>query len=86
MRKTVHFKCHVPNLLKEVTENALVKNAGVLRTPLNVFRNYLGLIAQRAAQIDDPELNILMLETALYEGTPSELSEAIEQQKKRIKQ
>jgi hypothetical protein len=84
--QTVHFRVHTPYLLKEIVENGLVKNAGVLKTPLNILRNYLGLVAQRAIEINDPQLNILMLEMALYDGTPAEIRVAIEEQKKLIQE
>jgi hypothetical protein len=65
---TVHFKCHTPQLLTEICECALsTGNFGILKIPLNVLRNYLGLVAQRAAQINDPILNQLMCEMTLYE-------------------
>lgn len=66
--KTVSFKCHTPQLLKEICEGALsTGNFGILKIPLNIFRNYLGLVAQRASQINDPILNKLMCDMTLYE-------------------
>jgi len=81
---TFHFRVDTPAFLNEMASCALPKTAGVLKVPLNVFRNHLGLVAQRAIELDDPELNVLMLELNLYEVGPYEIVAAIERQKKRI--
>lgn len=78
-----HFRIHVPNLLHEI---ALLNpnGGGVMKIPLNIFRIYLAKVAERAIQIDDPELNILMLEMALYEVDVYNIRDEIRKQKKRI--
>jgi hypothetical protein len=81
----LYFNVHVPLLLNEIADNALRPNMGVLKIPLNQFRILLLEVADRAINVNDPELNILMLRMALYEGTPTELSDAINEQKRRIK-
>lgn len=83
--KIYHFRCHVPNLLQEIGLLRL-EGIGILKVPLNIFQGYLVKVAQRAIELDDPELNILMLEMAMYEGTPAGLLKAIRVQKKRIKE
>jgi hypothetical protein len=65
--KKVYFKIHVPQFLKEVSNCAISDKSGVLFIPLNIFRTYLGLVAQRCSEINDPVLNKLMCEMALYE-------------------
>lgn len=65
------FKIHAPKLLEEVINNALREKMGVLQTPLTIFAKYLYSIAERCAEIDDPILNRLMVEMALYSvGSP----------------
>lgn len=82
----VGFNLNTLGLLHEIADNALpMGNMGVLKVPLNVFRQLLGAVAQRASEINDPELNILMLRLHLYEVPPMEIVEAIEVQKKLIK-
>lgn len=64
----VSFKINTPAFLTEIVDNALGANKnGVLKIPLNVFRINLGLITQRCAQINDPILNKILCDMALYE-------------------
>ncbi len=61
------FKVHVPNLIKEITDSGLRQKNGVLKIPILLFRKYLESVAQRCAEINDPVLNKLMVEMALYD-------------------
>lgn len=36
-KKNVYFKINTPAFLKEVVDNALGKNMGILKVPLNIF-------------------------------------------------
>lgn len=62
-----HFTVHAPQLLKEIADCGLAPNSGVLRVPLNVLRVYLGKIAERASQLNDPILNKIMCDMTLYD-------------------
>lgn len=73
------FRVHTPLLLKELADNG-IGTAGVLFVPINQLRICLGLLAERAAEINDPILNIRMLCLGLYDVPPMEFSKAIEQQ------
>lgn len=76
MKKKLYFKVNTPQLLKEIADYGLKQDSmGVLRIPLNVLRNYLGSVAQRAAELNDPKLNLLMCEMALYEIANPESAE-----------
>jgi len=61
------FKCHTPGLIKEITESGLRQDSGVLKIPINIFMRYLQSIATRASEINDPILNKIMCDMALYE-------------------
>ncbi len=61
------FKVHVPQLLTEIADSALAQNSGVLKIPLNVLRKYLLSVAERCSELNDPILNRLMCEMALYD-------------------
>ena len=69
---THFFKVHVPNLLNETFTAAVrPEDLQALRIPLNTFVKYIYSVAERCAEINDPILNRLMVEMALYEvGDP----------------
>lgn len=83
--ESLYFKIDMPQLLAEIADSGLVKNGGVLKIPLNIFRIKLGLIAERAAIINDPVLNLIMFECRLYE-TPSPATPAYSKQLKRLEE
>jgi hypothetical protein len=62
-----HFRVHTVNLLEEIVNCALPKNAGVLFIPLNTFKSLLAQVAQRCTEINDPILDKLMFDLTLYE-------------------
>ena len=67
------FKIHAPNFLKEVFNNNRL--GGVLKFPANILRTYLIQIAQRASELNDPKLNAIMCQMALYEIADPESKE-----------
>jgi hypothetical protein len=76
----VGFRVHTMELLTEIADCGLPRSMGVLKIPLNVFKNILAEVAQRATELNDPQLNILMLKLALYEIPMKEIPKAIEHQ------
>lgn len=78
------FRVDTMALLTEIVDCALRENQGVLKIPLNIFKNLLAKVAERATEINDPELNILMLSLNLYEIPHNEIQKAIDNQKKLI--
>ena len=78
----MHFNIDTPALIKEIAANNDLKMAQV---PLRLLLGKLGQIALRATELNDPELNILMLEMKLYEIPHNDIYDHIEKQKKRIK-
>lgn len=66
MKTTIKFKVHTPALLREIADSGLDRKMGVLKLPLNMFRSYLVRVAERASIINDPILNELMCDMALY--------------------
>lgn len=57
------WKCHTPKLFAEILQN---KGAAILRVPLMILLGILGEVAQRAIELNDPELSILMLRLTLF--------------------
>ena len=60
----VQWRCYTSGLLKEILSNP---GTGILRQPLSIFGNLLGEVADRAAELNDPQLNALMMRLTLYE-------------------
>jgi hypothetical protein len=58
------WRVNVPGLLKEVLSNA---GAEILSIPIQIFAGVLEEVAQRAIELDDPQLHALMCRLALYE-------------------
>lgn len=84
-KNSLCFRVDTMGLLTEIADAGLDRNMGVLKIPLNIFKNLLGEVAQRATILNDPELNILMLRLALYDVKQVDIYKAIEIQKTRIK-
>lgn len=61
----LEFKINTPQFLKEVF-NENPKLGVVFKIPANIFREYLIQIANRAAELNDPKLNAIMCQMALY--------------------
>lgn len=62
----LEFKINTPQFLKEVFDNNPTLG-GVLFVPANTLQSYLYQIAQRASELNDPKLNAIMCQMALYE-------------------
>ena len=57
------WKCHTPNLFKEILVN---KECAILLQPLRILLATLGEVAARAIELDDDKLNELMMRLTLY--------------------
>lgn len=63
------WKCHTPNLLSEILKN---NGSETLRQPIRIFADLLHQVATRAAELNDPALNLLMLRLTLYDAADLE--------------
>jgi len=63
------WKCHLPRLLIEIASNP---ECAALVTPLNILREIIVEVAQRAAELNDPQLSALMCRLALYDQSDPE--------------
>lgn len=85
--ENLKWKCQTSELLREILEH---NNLGTLTKPINLFKGLLVGVVDRARELDDPQLNILMLRLGFYdiEGVevynPHEISKAIRQQVRRL--
>jgi hypothetical protein len=59
------WKVDLPRLLKEISECSKSTSYPVTFT---ILTRVLGILTERAIEIDDPALNIIMLRLGLYEG------------------
>lgn len=76
-KNTLTFRVDTMKLLNEIVDCALAENQGILKIPLNVFRILLGQVAERAIEINDDKLNILMLKLGLYDVDPKDVVKII---------
>lgn len=84
MKTHMQFRVDTVSLLKEIADAGIPRNMGVLKIPINIFKDLLADVAQRATEINDPRLNILMLRLALYEVPNSKIQEMIEHMEKLV--
>ncbi len=63
MSYKLNWRCHIPKLFAEILNN---DTAAILAVPLQITLGILGEVAQRAIELDDPELHLLMLRLTLY--------------------
>lgn len=63
------FKVDMPRLLKEIAE---CSKATPYPVTFTILARVLGILAERAIEINDPALNIIMLNLGLYEGAHDE--------------
>ena len=76
------FKVDIPRLLKEIAECSKSIPYPVTFT---ILTRVLGILAERAIEINDPALNIIMLNLGLYEGAHDKnVGEVISQLRKLI--
>lgn len=76
------WKVDLPRLLKEIAECSKKTSYPVTFT---ILTRVLGILAERAIEINDPALNIIMLNLGLYEGAHDEkVDEVISQLRKLI--
>ena len=61
----LEFKINTPAFLKEVFDQNPTLG-GVLFVPINTLQGYLAQIAERASELNDPKLNAIMCQMALY--------------------
>jgi hypothetical protein len=57
------WRVHTPHLLEEILKNP---GAGILRIPIKIFGELLFKVGERAAALNDPELNALMARLTIY--------------------
>lgn len=75
------FDLNTPRFLKEACENS---KHGVYSACWNVFSSLLSMVAERATELNDPIMNVLMLRLNLYEVPNEERHKIIEQIKEDI--
>lgn len=68
----LQWKVHTPNLLAEVLNNP---TASILTKPIQILGGLLYEVAERAAELNDPMLNQLMLRLTLYSAGDPESSD-----------
>ena len=76
------WKVDLPSFLKEIAECS--KSIPYAKT-FNILARVLGILTERAIEINDPALNIIMMNLGLYEGVHDKnAGEVISKQRKLI--
>lgn len=78
---STQFDVNTPDFLKEAAENC---NGGMYAICWIIFRTLIAMVAERATELNDPIMNVLMLRLNLYEVPNEERHKIIEQIKKEI--
>ena len=60
------WKVCTAGLMKEILTNVDKRSQSALRDPILIFTNLLIQVGQRAAELNDPEMNKLMLRLCIY--------------------
>lgn len=77
----INFRTDLPQLIDEIQKCS----GQQLYVPvLNILRSQLAVLAERAIDLDDPYLNIIMLKLKLYEVPHKEIQNKIKEQQERI--
>lgn len=63
MPKSYHWKVHTHGLLNEIVQCG---GNGILAKPINILGKLLAAVGERAAELNDPELNALMCQLTIY--------------------
>jgi hypothetical protein len=84
MKKDLGKYVHVntPELIHQIFNNP---GTSIMRIPFNTVLKLLYGVAQRATELHDPQLDILMLRLNLYEAKPDDIPSLIDECEKRIK-
>lgn len=79
----VYVRVDTPYLIKQVFDNP---GTSQLKIPFNTVLKLLAAVAERAIELDDPKLNMLMIKLNLYEFDPKDGSKLIDECLKRMKE
>ena len=79
----VYVRVDTPYLIKQVFDNP---GSSQLRIPFNTVLRLLAAVAERAIELDDPKLNMLMIKLNLYEFDQKDGSKLIDECLKRMKE
>lgn len=63
---SLEWRVNTPAFLKEIFDGYPSENGAILFQPLNIFREVLVEVAERASQLNDPIMNALMVRLSLY--------------------
>lgn len=86
MSEELTFRVDTLKLLNEIADCAMPREMGILKVPLNIFRILLAQATQRAIELNDPKLNICMLNLGLYDVPPQEVAKRVKEQELLIKE
>ena len=75
------FDVNTPQFIKECCENV---TGGMYPICWNIFKNLIAMVAERATEINDPIMNVLMIRLGLYDMPKKDRSKMIEKIKEEV--
>lgn len=63
MSEKLQWRVHTPSLLSQVLDNP---GTQILEKPLQIIGSLLASVGERAAELNDPRLNALMIRLTIY--------------------
>lgn len=75
------FDVNTPQFMKECCENV---TGGMYAVCWNIFRNLIAEVAERATELNDPILNVLMIRLGLYDVPNKDRAKIIEMIKEEV--
>jgi hypothetical protein len=63
---SLEWRVNTGSLLSEIISGYPGKGGGIFVAPLNIFKNILVQVGERASELNDPVLNALMCRLAIY--------------------
>lgn len=75
------WKCDLPSYINEIMNNP----GNPYKVTFSIVAKILIALTERAIELNDPALNIIMLQLGLYDNSHENFQEKIEQLRKQIK-
>lgn len=77
----MQFDVNTPQFMKECCENV---SGGMYAICWNIFKNLIAMVAERATELNDPIMNVLMIRLGLYDMPNEDRAKVIQEIRKQV--